>query len=72
MIKILNPGVVVRKTQTATCRVCGCVFTYEPSDIKADDQPCSSPYVVCPETGCGQRVDSMPKPVSRERSRPYQ
>lgn len=59
-MKIIKHGKIKRKEdEKITCPNCQCVFTYTYSDIKAEDRPCSMPYVVCPEIGCGHRVDTM-------------
>jgi hypothetical protein len=41
------------------CPDCNCVFEYEYADIKAEDRPCSIPYVVCPEKECAKNVPLM-------------
>ncbi len=41
------------------CPECGCIFEYDYEDVKAEDRPCSDPYVECPQKGCGYRVNQM-------------
>lgn len=57
MIKVIKVGKVVHKPlYTSECDKCGCVFTAEYSDVKAEDRPCSDPYLECPTVGCKNRV----------------
>lgn len=60
MIKIIKRGEKNKEPDyRLTCHQCGCEFTAEQGDVKADDRPCSDPYIPCPQ--CCFRVNTMEK-----------
>ncbi len=63
MIKILIAGKVKEKCTKMVCGDCGCQFTYQQDDVKADDRPCAEPFVPCPQVGCGVRCYVMKEKV---------
>lgn len=51
MIKIIRKGT----KQTVECEVCGCLFSFENSDINYGDQRNPEKTVKCPQ--CNNRID---------------
>jgi RNase P subunit RPR2 len=57
MIRITKRGDIrIAPKYKGTCLKCKGEITATQEDIRAEDRPCSEPYVMCPTTGCGQRV----------------
>lgn len=55
--KIVIPGVIkVAQEPRLRCHTCGCVFSYEQSDVTYDADVRISPFVRCPQEGCKELV----------------
>ncbi len=57
MINITKKGIVKHVPEyKGVCQKCKGELTAMQEDIRAEDRPCAEPYVMCPTTGCNQRV----------------
>jgi len=58
-IKILIPGKPLSEIiYTASCRSCGCKFSFQREDTKVSGDPRDTTVAVvdCPQSGCGMEV----------------
>lgn len=56
-MKMIKKGKIPPEGIEKTCGHCKCIFEYIQADVKAEDRPCSDPYVICPT--CSRPVNIM-------------